>query len=700
MKKFLTVLTLALAMVLPARAQFLKGVVNSVKNTVENRAYDTVRSTTNKAIDKSVGKGKKPSTNGPTDSSGTPGATATASTSGANAMANSSGTSDANSTAHSSGTSSANSTAHSSGTSGASNTAHSSGESVATNTATPAAAGRMTSANPNAGPPSTKGYVRVAVSADRTIVGAKVTLTGFSPKYGNLRTVVLTITGGTAIPAQTILLKDSGSFSTAWMPTVAGHYTLTVTSQDGKAQQSTTVDAYAFVEMDQITAPTREEGQKVLDKLKATVEEAKTGMSAGDAAKLDDQIQHITKKWSAFSKEMDDLDQAGKGLDGLQKKYGGLPSYVIDDVGKISEDFSQEGRDLATVADAPAGGKSDEPDHAAYDNTVCEYLTMISEVCAAFSTLMNYEGDVVKLIKNLTIDKAAPALAETGSNGAGAGTGTTIFAKEMSKLFTQAGLDAESFTSMSGTAGFAGDMVQMASNYLLKTYCVVLDGDLQETYTCTYYNAERAVWWKYKYTTGATITLRYPKGKSGGGMIKMKGNIEGNATKFSIYTDMNEEDGFRKTTKGLTHAEGICVYAPPAFPFVSGQADRKTGFGAVARTAVTPACFNIPVDVDYDVDGKTMKFQTNGALVDFTPMIKYVYLYWGIAAGIPLTTIVDLPINNVAHTLGKAISMYSTFPVVKDAKNNISVKADADAKVGTGGEHEHDIKFSFSAKGS
>jgi hypothetical protein len=115
---------------------------------------------------------------------------------------------------------------------------------------------------------------------------------------------------------------------------------------------------------------------------------------------------------------------------------------------------------------------------------------------------------------------------------------------------------------------------------------------------------------------------------------------------------------------------------------------------------VTPACFNIPVDVDYDVDGKTMKFQTNGALVDFTPMVKYVYLYWGIAAGIPLTTIVDLPINNVEHTLGKAISMYSTFPVVKDEKNNISVKADADAKVGTGGEHEHDIKFSFSAKGS
>jgi hypothetical protein len=630
MQKLIPVLGLSLALVLPAQAQFLKGVVNSVKNTVQNRAYDTVRSATNKAIDKASGKGKKATTSGGAASAG----------SGAGAD-----------------------------TTGA-----------------------------DQDPPSTKGYVRVVVSANRTIVGGKIKVTGFSPMYGSLKTVVMTVSGGTATPAQTLTLKDSGSFSAVWTPTAPGHYKLTITSQDGKAQKSAIVDAYSFQEMDQITGPTREEGQKAMDKLKATVDEAKAGLSANDAAKLDDQMQKVTKKWTAFTKEMDDLDKAGKGLDGLQKKYGGLPEFVIDDVGKISEDFSQEGRDLATVANASGGAKSDGSDHAAYDNTVCEYLTMISEVCAAFSTFMNFQGDVVKICSNLAIDKAAPAIAESASTTSGAVT--TIVNKEVAKLFTQVNLDAESFTSMSGTAGFAGDMVQICSNYLLKTYCVVLDGNLQETYTCTYYNKEGAVWWKYKYTTGATITLRYPKGKSSGGVIKMKGNIEGNATRFSIYTDVNEQDEFRENSKGRVHAEGICVYAPPAVPFVSSQADRKTGFGAAARAMFTPACFNIPVDVDYDVDAKTMKFQTNDALIDFLPTVKFTYFYWGIAAGIPLVTIVDLRINKVGQTLGKAFSMYSTFPVVKDASNNISIKGDADAKVGNGPPDEHDIKFNFSAKGN
>jgi hypothetical protein len=658
MQKLIVILGSVLLLASSTQAQFLKGVVNSVKNTVQNRAYDTTRSATNKAIDKMTGKGKKAAAGGATaDSSKSGGTVAGASTPGSTSGTAGPGTSSPTMGAH-----------------GAS--------------AAPA----------DQDPPSTKGYVRVEVSANRTIVGGKVKLTGFSPIYKNMKTVVLTVTGGTAIPAQTITLKDSGSFSTVWTPTTAGHYRLTIASQDGKAQKSVTVDAYAFQEMDQITGPVREEGQKVIDKIKATVDEAKAGLSAGDGAKLDDQVKKMTKKWTAFTKVIDGLDKAGKGLDGLQRQYNGLPEIVVANVGRISEDFSQEGRDLATGGDASTPTKSDGSGHQAYDNTVCEYLTMISEACAAFSTFMNWEGDVAKLCSNLAIDKAAPAIAESASTSSG--SVTTIVNKEVAKLFTQVNLDAESFTSMSGTAGFAGDMVQMCSNYLLKTYCVVLDGDLQETYTCTYMNKGGAVWWKYKYTTGATITLRYPKGKSSGGAIKMKGNIEGNATKFSIFTDVNEQDEFRDNSKGRVHAEGICVYAPAAVPFVSSQADRKTGFGAVARGIATPAYFNIPVDVDYDVDGKTMKFETNDALIDFLPTVKFTYFYWGIAAGIPLVTIVDLPINKVGQTLGKAFSMHSTFPVVKDAANNISVKGNADAKVGSGPPHEHDIQFNFSAKGN
>ena len=49
------------------------------------------------------------------------------------------------------------------------------------------------------------------------------------------------------------------------------------------------------------------------------------------------------------------------------------------------------------------------------------------------------------------------------------------------------------------------------------------------------------------------------------------------------------------------------------------------------------------------------------------PMTKWIYCYLAVAMGIPLTTRVDMPINKVKLTLGKAISMNSTFPVKRDS---------------------------------
>jgi hypothetical protein len=678
----------------PARAQFLKNVLNSVKNTVQNRANDKATSTTNKALDKVDGTGKKPGTNGAGSNATNGGATGVSGSGASGAPGSSSG---AGSTNSAPGTAGANGPAGTKGSAGGNG-----------------AAGGKGSAPDDADPESSKGYVRVDVSTSKTIVGGKVQVKGFSPMLGGLKTVTMTVSGPVPADPVTLTLKDSGSFSTLWIPTGPGHYRLILKSQDGKAQKSVFVDAYPFQEMEGITGPTREEGQKAVDRIKNDVAQARSGLSATDAGKLDAELQKLTAKWTQLTTTLDDLDKAGKGLDGLEKQYGSFPQGVSEGLNKMNDALGQEGKQLTDFNKALDGGGSTggtgggaggdggaaKTSHDAYDNTVCEYLTMISEACAAFSTFTNFMGDLAQITTNLAVDKATPMKAEDAMNAAGASADQTMIGKEVAKLFLQAHLDAESLVSLSGTAGFCGDMIQICSNYLLKTYCVILDGDLQETYTCTYRNSTKAVWWQYRYTTGATITLRYPKGKSSGGVVKMKGNIEGNATKFQIYTDMDEQDDFKTQSKGRVHAIPICVYAPPAAPFVSSQADRRTGFGAVARTILTPAVFNIPVDVDYDVDAKTMKIYTNEALVDFTPMVRYVYCYLVIAAGIPLITKVDLPINGVKLTLGKGISMNSSFAVTRDGANNTSVKGNGDSMVGKGTDCEHHIQFSFSATGN
>ena len=102
--------------------------------------------------------------------------------------------------------------------------------------------------------------------------------------------------------------------------------------------------------------------------------------------------------------------------------------------------------------------------------------------------------------------------------------------------------------------------------------------------------------------------------------MKMKGNIEGNATNFSIYQNVKEIDAFQEKMKGerwFCSIFPICLYSPPFVPFSSAKADKNTGFGAVARFALTPAYFNIPIDADYDLNSKKLTLYVNEAIVDF-----------------------------------------------------------------------------------
>ena len=337
--------------------------------------------------------------------------------------------------------------------------------------------------------------------------------------------------------------------------------------------------------------------------------------------------------------------------------------------------------------------------HQPYDNTICEYLVVLNEACAAFSTFTNiWSKSLLTVLKNITLDKGIPKAVEVANNKAGViPPDYDAQFKQPAKLFAAAKFDVESLTSKSGAAGFTGDIIQFASDFLMKKYCGVFKGELKHDYAITYRNKLGTTWWKYSYQTKAAVTLRYPKASSGK-IIKMKGNIEGNAVKFDFYQDVEQMDDFAEQMKSRAKPIPYELYHPIAVPFATSQKD-ELGFGAIARAVATPAYFNIPIDAEYDTDEETIKLYLNDALIDFGLMVKYVYGYVAIAAGIPLITKVDFPVNRAKLTLNAVVSKNNELKVTKDSKNNLTISGNGTRHIGEAtSQIEHMIDYSLTAK--
>ena len=618
------------------KAQFLKNVLNSVKNTVQNKANDKATQVTNKAIDNVDGTNKTKTNKIATNAPVMPSKTDSSSTAGQQ----SSGNSPVNKASSDSGTS----------------------------------------------------YIKLNVSSNKILAGGTVIISGSSVMYESLNKVALTITGPSVNEPKSIALNTDGSFSTTWQAANEGSYTITVKSSDGKDHASTTVSVYKFAEIEVITGPGKEETKKAYDNLKNSVDQLKTQLVQSDADELQKKMDDVTQKKDLVLQLFTDLDAMGKGMDAIEKKSGPLPSDISDDLFQVTDQLSEQATQMETA--------NEMADHKPTDNTICEYLVMANEACAAFSTFTNVWAKTLGgVLKNIAIDKVSLLGADAVNSQAQVGGDAANIHKECDKVATAAIYDAESLTSKLSIASFAGDLAQMCIDHFLKKYCVVMSGELSHDYQCTFRNKDGAIWWQYNYTTGATISLRYPRNNNGGSIIKMKGNIEGNATKFSIYQKPSEMDEFKDAMKNRAKLYSLQLYAPKAVSFSTSQND-KLGFGAVARAIVTPAYFNIPIDADYDVEAKKIKIYLNTPIMDFNPhTVSYIYAYLTFPLGIPLVTRVDFPINSVKLTLGKVIEKNNDFDIKTDANNNLFFSKKGDFKIGDASSAiEHNIDFTVSAK--
>lgn len=536
-----------------------------------------------------------------------------------------------------------------------------------------------------------EGFVQLSVSADEVFKGGTVVITGSSVSYGDMKTVKMQVTGNGQTETATLTLRENGSFAVGWQSKEVGLFTITVISSDGKDKTSKQVKV-TEMELIDWCDNNIEETQRALAKLTKEAAKVKQSIGQKDRQQLEQKLKELEQNTQAAMTLFTGLNNAIKQVSGLVTKGAVLPRNLTDNLSQLNDQLASQHKEMQQMNDAV--------EHEPYDNSICEYIVMVNEALAAFSTFTNLWAKTVGgVIKNIVLDKAAPKAVEMiNSNTVQASAPAEFMGKEASKIFLTSQLDMESLTSKIGKAGIAGDVGQFLTEVLLKTYCGIFKGELSHTYTIIYRNKDNIIWWQYSYTTQSAVTFRYPKSSSGG-IIKMKGNIEGNATSFRFTEDMEEEDGFKEKMKTHRTMNHIPVWGPKSVPFSSAQSD-ALGFGAVARGIATPACFNIPVDAEYDTDAGTIKLTLNEALIDFTDLVKYTYVFIKFSlSGIPLFARVDFPINKVKPTLNAVVSRNNQLTVTKDAKNNLLVKGGGERHIGSESESiEHKIIYSLTAK--
>ena len=530
---------------------------------------------------------------------------------------------------------------------------------------------------------SQEGYISLITSANTTFTGGSVTISGESVFYGKYNSIGLTIQGPyteDANPRQIagyytkqtkqISLDKDGKFTTLWnVGGNDGQFKITATSSDAKASKTKTIIVINLPDMGDIADSNILQTTKAYDKLVKKVDEVKPNISAKDAADLEKKMTDVKDKKDAAIKLFTSLNSATKKLGEMVKKGKGLPPNLSANLTQLQNTLSSQASDMARI--------DEFTNHQPSDNTICEYLVMVNEACAAFSTFTNLYANSIKLVvTNITSDKVVPVAMGMGNDAIGntVSPDNDIALKEPAKLYATSKLDAESLVSKMGTAGFVGDITQFVTGYLLKRYCGIYEGTIKHDYTVIYRNEDHKIWWKYGVKMEAAFSLRYPKDKNTGRIIKMKGNIEGNATKFTFFADakeavINEMQGRDKFVKVVVLKD----FLPPAIPFATSQHD-KMGFGAVARAIGTPAYFNIPVDADYDLDAEKIKLFINPALVDFSPIVENRELYV-IIAMLPMIRWMEYPIFKAQQTIKGSFKEKNEFTMTGGKSPHCSDKA-------------------------
>ncbi len=540
------------------------------------------------------------------------------------------------------------------------------------------------------------GFINLELSANKVFAGGMLTITGESIKHAKLNQVEITVSGPGTKDTKKILLNADGKFITGWYaPDKPGSYTVTAKSSDKKSTQSEKFTVFELPKLNNWCDENINLTNKAYDNLKEQVEQVKSGISTKDKDGLDKKLAELKDKVDAVIKLLTDLNTAGKETAHLAKSGKNVPPNFSNNLSQLNDKLAEQRKKMQQL--------EEYNNHKSSDNTICEYLVLVNEACAAFSVYTNIECYALKgIIKNIILDKGVPTYTGTINERANGLSQPNDFAvKEPSKIFATALIDAESLTTKLGTASFAGDIAQFATDVLMKKYCGVFKGSLTHDYNIKFRNSEGQNWWTYGVEVKAVLSLRYPKEKGNGKIIKMKGNLEGNGTKFTFFQDIEKEEDLNKLNKGIMKIQVVPIrtLTPLAVSVATSERDIM-GFGAIARGMLTPAYFNFLVDAEYDVDADKIKLFITKPIIDFSPAVANQFIFLMIGPdGLPYIRRIIFPIHKVSLTLGSLIKSNHEFTVDKDSKFNLSFRGKGNRHIGDKStERETNLNFTLTAK--
>jgi len=539
------------------------------------------------------------------------------------------------------------------------------------------------------------GYITLKLSASKIFTGGSISISGESVKYKNYTQVQLKVTGPSPADTRNLTLTADGKYYTSWVASnTTGEYTVSVMSSDKKASQLAkfTVEELELIFDDEWPEDNIRETKKALDKLKEATVKVKDNISAKNKAELDAKMVELKKQVDGVLLLFKDLSKANKEIGILARKGKKLPPNLAGNLSALNDDLSEQASQMKKI--------NEMADHAPLDNTICEYLVMLNEACAAFSTFTNiWAKTMSSRIQNIILDKAVPKVVSEAQGTVGIAAPADFPAKEAAKIYATSKIDAQSLAEKLGKVGIAGDILQFATDVLMKIYCDVFTGHFTHSYTIDFRNGKGETWWNYGVSMEAALTLRSPKKNISSTVIKMKGNLEGNATKFTFFQDIAKEDEFQQGSQGKLEVVPIKAFTPLAVSVATSERD-ILGFGAIARGLATPAYFNIPIDAEYDVDAGNIKIYINEALVDFMPWVanQFVFILYG-GDLIPWIKKMTFPIHRARVTINGVIKDQNEFPVKKDAKGNLSFEGKGNRHIGDPSTvRETELKFTINGK--
>lgn len=539
-----------------------------------------------------------------------------------------------------------------------------------------------------------QGFITLKVSATKIFLGGSVTISGESGQMKTIKTVEIKITGPKTSIIKTIELFD-GKYKTAWHADIqTGDFIITATSSDGKATEEKKIVVYNVSKIETMASENIEETNKAFVKLTDAVDIVKSQLSSSDADEIDKRFKAAKEKIYKLQKFYLDINSANKEIAKLSKLGKPLPDNFLNNLSSLNDEMQKSSERMKLI--------NNYTNHKPSDITVCERLVILNEAAAAFSTVSNvvaWPVSLITLTKNIVVDKVVPYGTDyvNAKGGQNNGEGKVDATKEIAKTYAAAATSgADVYKSVSSPAGIIGDLVSYAADYLLKKYCGLFTGFVSSEHRCYNRNKHGQDWWDYGYKTQAKISLRYPKAENTGNIVKMKGNIEGNATVFSFMQDINKEDDFTKELKGRKAGNLFIEIKPPCLPFATSLND-ALGFGAVARAIATPAYFNIPVDAEFNRNTNTIKLFLNPALVDFT-FVKTQVLFFDFVP-FPLVTYQAFPYEKVFISMNAVVKRSKGYKMTKDADGNLLFVNKDGFHVGSKSEAlEIDVKLNIAAK--